>query len=116
SSILANGKTTNQTGKAPGSFSTGKNMSGTGAMRSQAVGAHGFSPTANNTAESGKRRQLGRWAGNRYRLGEEPSVLPEKECSMLRRHVCLAVSYAGFCLKKNVASPDVARVAYVLVV
>src|SRR5262249_54450074 len=71
--------------------STGKNMSGTGAMRSQAAVAHGSPLTANSIAESGKRRRLGRLARNRYRLGAEPDVLLEKECSMLRRHVCLAV-------------------------
>ena len=43
---------------------TAENMSGTGAMRSQAAVAPGASPTANRIAESGKTRRLGRLAGN----------------------------------------------------
>src|SRR5215831_8059746 len=79
SSTSANGKTTNQTGKVRGFSSTGKNMSGIGAMRSQAAVAHGSSLTANSIAGSGKRRLRGGWVRNRYRLGAEPYVLPERK-------------------------------------
>src|SRR5215510_15233138 len=90
SNISAHGKMTNGMAKAHGSLPTAKNMSGNGATMSKPVVVQWSSLTANSIAWSGKRDRLGRLAGNRYRLGEELSMLPEEECSMLRRRVCPA--------------------------